>query len=56
TDLGDELLIPENMLRNEGDLFLDNVSLSELSEALGVPVTVVPRGGYALCEAMTGLN
>lgn len=53
TDLGDELLVPENMLRAEGDLFLDNVSLSELSDALGVPVTVVPRGGYALCEAMT---
>ncbi len=56
TDLGDELLIPENMLRNEGDLFLDNVSLSDVSEALGVDVTVVPRGGYPLCEAMTGLN
>ncbi len=56
TDLGDELLVPENMLRAEGDLFLDNISLSDVSNALGVPVTVVPRGGYPLCEAMTGLN
>ena len=55
-DIGDELLIPEVMLRAEGDLFLDNVSLSELSQALGVPVTVTQRGGYALCEAMTGLH
>ncbi len=55
-DLGDELLIPENMLRAEGDLFLDNVSLSELSERLDVPVTVTQKGGYALCEAMTGLK
>lgn len=56
TDLGSELLIPENMLRAEGDLFLDNVSLEELSAALDVKVTVTERGGYPLCEAMTGLE
>lgn len=56
TDIGEMLLIPENMLRSEGDLFLDNVSLAQVSEALGVPVNVVPRGGYPLCEAMTGLE
>ncbi len=55
-DLGDELLIPENMLRSEGDLFLDNISLAELSNALAVPVTVTQKGGYSLCEAMTGLH
>lgn len=55
-DIGEELLIPENMLRAEGDLFLDNVSLSQVSEALGVPVVVTPRGGFPLCEAMTGLK
>ncbi len=56
TDLGEELLIPENMLRSEGDLFLDNVSLEELSNALNIKVTVVSKGGYPLCEAMTGLE
>ncbi len=55
-DIGEMLLIPENMLRSEGDLFLDNVSLSQVSDALGVPVNVVSRGGYPLCEAMTGLE
>lgn len=55
-DLGSELLIPENMLRAEGDMFLDNVTLSEVGEALGITVTVTPRGGYPLCEAMTGLE
>ena len=54
-DLGSELLIPENMLRSEGDLFLDNVSLADVEKALDVTVTVTPRGGYPLCEAMTGL-
>lgn len=52
--LGETLLIPENMLRAEGDLFLDGVSLSQLSESLGVPVTVNPRGGGPLLYAMTG--
>ncbi len=56
TDLGELLLIPENMLRSEGDLFLDNVSLDELSKALNVNVLVVQKGGYPLCEAMTGLE
>jgi len=50
-DLGDELLIPQNMLRAEGDLFLDNVSLEDVSNALSVKVTVVEKGGYPLCEA-----
>ncbi len=55
-DLGDELLIPENMLRAEGDLFLDNVSLTELSDALNINVRVVEKGGYGLCEGMTNLS
>ncbi|MBE6692550.1 MAG: DUF512 domain-containing protein [Ruminococcaceae bacterium] len=55
-DLGDELLIPAVMLRAQGDLFLDNVSLDELSEKLKVKVRVVEKGGYALCEAMTNLQ
>jgi len=50
--LGEALLIPENMLRAEGDLFLDGVSLEQLSESLGVSVTVTPRGGKALFEAL----
>ena len=55
-DLGDELLIPENMLRAEGDLFLDNVSLEDVEKALNIKVRVTEKGGYALCEAMTGLE
>ncbi len=50
-ELGDELLIPENMLRAEGDLFLDNVSVEDVEKALNVKVTVVEKGGYALCDA-----
>ena len=37
-DLGDRLVLPSVMLRADRDLFLDGVSLTELSETLGVPI------------------
>lgn len=40
--LGEELLIPAVALRREGDMFLDSMTLSELSEKLGVKVRTVP--------------
>ncbi len=55
-DLGSELLIPENMLRAQRDLFLDDVSVEELERALDIKVTVVDKGGYNLFYAMTGLK
>lgn len=54
--LGEELLIPSCMLRAEGDLFLDSVSLAELSERLGVPVTPVANDGWELVDQIFGRN
>ncbi len=47
-NLGDVLLLPENMLRHQGDLFLDNVSLTDVRERLGIPVAVTARNGEDL--------
>lgn len=47
-ELGDVLLLPENMLRHEGDLFLDGVSLSDVRERLGIRVEVTKRDGEDL--------
>jgi len=55
-ELGRRLLIPAVMLRHGGDVFLDDVSLTELSAQLGVPVIPVPNDGGALLDAMLGLN
>ena len=44
-DLGDELLIPRVSLRNEGDKFLDDVTIEELSAELNVKVTPVENDG-----------
>ena len=49
-DLGEELLIPESMLRSEGDMFLDSITVEELSERLSVKVSVVACDGRSLVE------
>lgn len=54
-DLGEELLIPSCMLRAQGDLFLDGISLSGLSEALNIPITPVDNDGADLVDAIFGI-
>ena len=54
TDLGDELIIPPNCLRSEGDMFLDDMTVTQLSEKLGVEVKQNGSSGYELLSAMTG--
>lgn len=52
-DLGDKLLIPQVMLRNEGDIFLDDISIDEVRERLNLPVIPVANSGEALlCEIL----
>lgn len=55
-NLGEELLIPSVMLRAEGDMFLDSVTLDELSKRLGVKITPVNNDGYELVDAILGIN
>ena len=47
------LILPLNMLRQEGDLFLDDVSVDEVEQALHTKVTFVQEtDAYALLEAL----
>ncbi len=55
-DLGDEVLIPENTLRADGDLFLCGMTPVELSRTLGVPVRVCPNDGAGFLTAVLGVN
>lgn len=49
--LCDKLIIPDVMLRSEGDLFLDNISVEEVEEALSVPLDVTfSADGYDLID------
>ncbi len=52
--LFDEILIPAVSLRREGDLFLDDMSVEELSSALKRKVTPVENDGYMLLESILG--
>lgn len=53
-DLGDALLIPCVTLRQQDDVFLDDMSVGELSQKLGVPVIPVINEGQHLLDAITG--
>ena len=52
-NLGEELLIPSVMLRSEGDMFLDSITVDELSEKLGIKITPIDCDGYGLVGALT---
>ena len=54
--LGDRLLITQNMIRRAERDFLDDVTLAEASESLGVPVLPVEQDGFELLDAMLGLS
>ncbi len=53
-DLGDELLIPAVMLKADAPVFLDDVTLTQVEQALQVRVTPVVNDGYALIDALRG--
>lgn len=53
-NLGSELLIPSAMLRKERDMFLDSITVEELSKKLNVKITVVDCDGYSLTDAILG--
>ncbi len=47
-ELGERVLISANMLRDGGDVFLDDLTLSDVSHQLGVPVVPVEIDGADL--------
>lgn len=50
-ELYERLIIPDVMLRSEGDLFLDNISVEDVEEALGVEIDVTfSADGYDLID------
>jgi putative radical SAM enzyme (TIGR03279 family) len=54
--LGQELLVPQAALRSGEDVFLDGMTLEEVSQKLGMPVRAVPCDGAALAFAACGLE
>ncbi len=51
-NLGKSILIPISMLKHDEDVFLDNITISDVENALGVKVVVVNNDGYDLLEKL----
>ena len=54
--LGNRLLIPCNMLKTDEDIFLDDLTVREVSDALQVPLDIVKSSGQDLIDAVLGTN
>lgn len=52
----DELILPPNVLRSEGDLFLCGMSIDELSEKLNVKIRLSGNDGAGFISAMLGIQ
>lgn len=52
--LGERLLLPNNMLRYHQNVFLDDVTVEEVENALEVPLCFVEQDGFRLLDAILG--
>ena len=55
-ELGDVLLISSSMLRRDSDVFLDDLTVQDVENALGVKVQAVDNDGYELFDAIAGVT
>jgi len=55
-DLGDELLLPENLLRSNEDVLLDDIHLPEIEKALQTNIRIVKSYADDFFYAVTGLE
>ena len=55
-DLGDELLISSAMLRRDSDVFLDDLTVSDVEKELNVKLTSTNNDGYELLDAIMGIT
>lgn len=55
-ELGERLLLPCNLLRSGEEVFLDDMTLTELKMALQVEVDIVKSSGQDLLSCMLGLE
>lgn len=53
-ELGERLLIPCNMLRSGEEVFLDDISVSDVEDALQVKVDIVKSSGQDFIQAIIG--
>lgn len=52
--LGEELLITDAMLRHGEEVFLDDLTVSDVEAALNIKITAIPNDGYELARVLLG--
>ncbi len=55
-DLGERLLLPQNVLKSGESVFLDDMTVKELEKALQVPVDIVKSSGKDFIDAILYSN
>ncbi len=53
-ELGERLFLPQCMLRDRENVFLDDVTIQELQSKLNVPCESVWNDGYEFVDALAG--
>lgn len=53
-NLGERLMISSSMLDSTGSVFLDDMTVEEIENALNVPVAVINSDGYELLDTLLG--
>ena len=54
--LGNRVLLPQNVLRSGEEVFLDDMTLSEMKNALHLPVDIVKSSGYDFVSCILGIQ
>jgi len=55
-ELGDALLLPEVVLRDGEEVFLDDLSVADLRRELGLPVVVIESSPWGILEGLESLT
>lgn len=55
-ELGEELLLSTSMLRRDSDVFLDDLTISDVEKNLNVTVHITQNDGYDLVDALIGIK
>ena len=54
--LGERILLPQNVLRSGEEVFLDDVTLTEMKNALHLPIDIVKSSGYDFVSCILGIQ
>jgi putative radical SAM enzyme (TIGR03279 family) len=54
-NLGDELIISEAMLMRDNDIFLDDLTVSDVESQLGIKIRKVKNDGFEFLDAVLGI-